>query len=379
VNPRVVLLATGLERGGAETQVRELAARLAGRGWEVSVISLAALSNRDHVPERFSIPIYSLGLRPGSANPLALARLLALLRRLRPHILHAHLFHANLVARAGRLLSPVPVVISTIHSLAESHHTSGNIRFRDWAYRATGVLTDATVCVCQAAADRHLAARAVTAARLHVIPNGVDTERFRPDAAARERTRRELGLGGEFVWLASGRLMWKKDYPTMLRAMARQAAGVLLVAGAGPQESELKALAGELQAKVRFLGERADVPALLNAADGLLLSSVVEGLPLALLEAAAAGLPAVATDAGGVREAVLADRTGLVVPPGDAEAFAAAMGRIVSLTSDERAAMGRAAREHACASFDWQAVAGQWESLYRELLEAAGRRSHEWM
>jgi glycosyltransferase involved in cell wall biosynthesis len=191
--------------------------------------------------------------------------------------------------------------------------------------------------------------------------------------------RRELGAGREFVWLAAGRLIWKKDYPTMLRAMAAQRGAVLFVAGVGPREEELKAFAREAGANVRFLGERGDVAALLQAADGLLLSSVVEGLPMILLEGAASGVPAVATDVGGAREAVLDGHTGFIVPPADVAAFGEAMGRLSALPAAERAAIGCAAREHACRSFDMRAVAALWERLYRELLDAAGRRAHEWM
>ena len=101
--------------------------------------------------------------------------------------------------------------------------------------------------------------------------------------------------------------MWKKNYPLMLEAMARQREGVLFIAGDGPDAARLRQLAGP---NVRFLGARDDIPALMNACDGFVLSSDVEGLPMVLLEAAASGLPQVATAAGGVAEAVIHERTG---------------------------------------------------------------------
>ena len=122
--------------------------------------------------------------------------------------------------------------------------------------------------------------------------------------------------------------MWKKDYATLLRAFAKQRGAVLLIAGEGPQEAGLRALARELAVDARFLGRVDDMPALMNAADALVLSSVVEGLPMALLEAAASGLPAVATDAGGVREAILDGHTGFITPPRDPAALAEAMSRL---------------------------------------------------
>ena len=227
---------------------------------------------------------------------------------------------------------------------------------REWLYRVTDRLADATVCVCEAGAERYAAIRAASRKRLRVIPNCVDTTRFRPGAARRP--------SDEFTWLAVGRLMWKKDYPTLIEAMARQQQGVLLIAGAGEQEAELRALAARLNANVRFLGAREDIPELMHACDAFALSSAIEGLPVVLLEAAASGLPCVATDVGGVREAVLHERTGYVVPPGDPAAFAAAMSRLANLETCRE--MGRAAREHAVERFDVDVVAAQWEELYRQ-------------
>jgi glycosyltransferase involved in cell wall biosynthesis len=281
------------------------------------------------------------------------------------------MFHANMLARAARLVCPVPVVISTIHSIAESKlaGAAASYRNRERLYRLTDCLSDATVCVSNAVAARHAAARAISRRRVHVIPNGLDTNRFHTDPCARERLRRELGLGEEFAWLAAGRLIWKKDYGTMLRAMAKQRAGILLIAGDGPLRADLEREAGALRANVRFLGPRDDVPALMNACDGFALSSAVEGLPMVLLEAAASALPAVATDVGGVSEAVANGRTGLVVPPGGAEALAAAMAELAAMPADARARMGADARERALERFDMRSVARQWTDLYMRLLD----------
>ncbi len=362
----VVLLTTNLARGGAETQVALLALSLRRRGWPVTVVSLLDPSAFQAELTAAGVPLHSLGMQPGRPNPLALTRLAVILRKERPRVLHSHMFHANLLARLMRLAFPAPLIVSTLHSMAESSRHGTGTRFRDWLYRATDPLADATVAVCQAVAERHAASGAVRRARLRVIPNGVDTERFRPDTASRDRLRGEFGAGDEFVWLAAGRLMWKKDYPTMLRAAARLGGGILLIAGTGPLESELATLARELGVRAHFLGAREDVPALMNAADGLVLSSVVEGLPMVLLEAAASGLPCVTTDVGGARDAVLDGQTGFLAPCGDPEALAAAMTRLVELPVAARREMCRRAREWALARFDLNSVTSQWEQLYRE-------------
>jgi len=360
--PRIVMVTTGLGPGGAEAQVVRLSVELKRRGWDVAVISLLPAARRGEVE------VFSLGMRAGRPDPRGFFRLAALLRRLRPQILHSHMFHANLLARLARLVCPVPIVVSTLHSAAESARGAEGTRVRDLLYRLTDPLAGAVVAVSQAAADRHAACGAASVGSLRVIPNGVDTGVFKPDAERRSRVRRELGAQGEFVWLAAGRLMWKKDYPTLLRAFARLRGGTLLLAGTGPQEAELKRMAAELGGNVRFLGQVGDMAGLMNAADGLAMSSVVEGLPVALLEAAASGLPAVSTDAGGAREIV-----GDVVPAGDPEALAAAMEKLAALPADQRERMGREARAMAVARFDVSVVVAQWEATYRELLESASQ------
>jgi len=361
----LVLMTTGLARGGAEAQVVLLAVAMRERGWRVHVVSMLEPRAFGRELAEAGVAVHSLGMEAGRLA--GLARLAVILRRVRPLVLHCHLFHANLLGRLARMVFPVPVVLSTLHSMAESGRESADVRWRDRAYRWTDGLARWTVAVCAAVGERHVAAGAVRPEPLRVVPNGVDSRVYCPDGAARSRLRHELGLGDEFVWLAAGRLMWKKDYQTMLRAASRVPGCVLWIAGAGPQEAELRAMAGELGVEARWLGERADLPALMNAADGLVLSSVVEGLPMVLLEAAACGLPAVSTRAGGASEIVVEGETGFLVECGDEAGLAAAMKRLRGLSAAAREEMGRAARTRAVERFDVTAAVSQWEQLYEEL------------
>src|SRR5713226_10712 len=136
---------------------------------------------------------------------------------------------------------------------------------------------------------------------MRFVPNAVDCERFRPDLALRARIREELRLGEVFTWLWIGRMEEQKDPWTLLGAFKVVAAStspcVLLVVGVGSLEREMRQRAATLgiAPRVRFLGSRRDVPALLNGADAFVLSSSFEGLPLVLLEASASGLPLVVT------------------------------------------------------------------------------------
>lgn len=137
--------------------------------------------------------------------------------------------------------------------------------------------------------------------------------------------------------------MWKKDHPTPSRAAAMAPGCTLRIAGAGPLEDP-QALAGQLGVNAKLLGAREDLPALMNAADGLVLSSVVEGLPMVLLEAAASGLPSVATAAGGAGEVLTGAQAEFLVPCGDAAALAGAMTRMAAVPAGIRLELGRAAR-----------------------------------
>jgi glycosyltransferase involved in cell wall biosynthesis len=162
--------------------------------------------------------------------------------------------------------------------------------------------------------------------------HGVDLETVRHGEAARAEGRARLGFGGdEFVFGTVGNLAPKKDQGSLLEAFARVHRSLpqsrLVVIGTGPRERELKAAAEELGVApaVRFLGMRDDVPDLLPGFDTFVLSSLHEGLSIALVEALAAGVPVVATRVGGIPELIIHGEYGLLVPPHDPDALAAAM------------------------------------------------------
>jgi len=365
----VALLIPGLDRiGGAERQVLLLARGLRRRGWQISVVALSG-SGAAAVEELRAegIAFLSLGMRKGLADPRGWVRFHRWVCRERPDVLHAHLPHAAWLARWSRVAARGPAVIDTLHSSA-----TGGLG-RRLGYRLSARLPDCVTVVSQAAADAHLRGGMVRADKLIVLPNGVDTESYRPDAAVREQMRRELGLGDAFLWLAAGRLEAVKDYPTLLQAMT----GVpeparLSIAGAGPLEGELRALAARLgiEERVRFAGFVPDIARWMQAGDGFVLSSLWDGLPMALLEAAACGVPAVASDVPGVREAVDEGETGFLARSGDPAALAAAMRRLMQVSPGERRAIGANARRLAVESFSLDAVLDRWERLYGEAIAA---------
>ena len=357
---RLLLLATSLGRGGAEQQVVDLATNLRARGWTVNVLSM--IDENDHVSEfaAAGIEVGTLGMRRGVPSLGALLRYRSFLRRWRPDVVHSHMVHANLLARFGRLLAPGTPVVSTVHNVIEGREGTGGTRGsrqRELVYRLTDRLASATTAVSVAATDRYIRVGAVPRGRIETIPNGFDFSRTVVPPDAREAIRTELHAGAGFLWVTAGRLVSEKGHDLLLQAfgtvLQTRPDSHLAIAGAGPERDNLDRLVAELglSNSVSMLGIRRDVPSLLAAADGFVLSSRVEGLPIVLLEAAAQGLPIVSTDVGGCRE-VASPELGAVIAATSAEGIADAMLRVMALAPDERARIGRALQEHVRTDYD---------------------------
>jgi glycosyltransferase involved in cell wall biosynthesis len=363
---RIFFLSTSMGMGGADQQILILARAMRARGHQVRIVSLAPLGPMGLEARSEGIPTESLELRRNLGIISRPFRLIRMIRAWRPDVLHSHMVHANLLARAVRPLARVPTLVSTIHSINDG----GRVRIA--AYRLTRWLVDRHTIISQLAAERYIGIGAVPADRLQVIPNAVDTSRFRRLFQARAAVRRELGLGDEFAWLAVGRFEDPKDYPTMIAAFSRlaanQPASRLLLAGKGSLQEEVAALvrAAGLEQRVRFLGVRRDIPELMSAADAYVLSSAWEGMPVVLLEAAAVELPVVATRVGGIPEVVEDGTTGLLVPPGDPVLLGDAMMRIEALSPEARATMGARGRALVEHRYGTATVMKMWDRLYSE-------------
>ncbi|MDK2660247.1 glycosyltransferase [Cupriavidus consociatus] len=367
---RIMLLVTCLQLGGAEQQVAALAREYVALGHRVSVVSLLP-GNEVALPE--GVETVMLTMRK---TPLSLLEALMRVRRFvlqwRPDVVHAHMIHANLFARMLTRVCPVPATICTAHSVFQG----GALRML--AYRLTDRWSDLTTHVSAEGRQIMIETRAAPGQRIIVVPNGIDTARYRPHAQARSAARAALGLhGDERLILNVGRLVWEKAQTDLIDAFAQlsPAAGtMLMIAGDGPLRDTLaQCIAGHgLGGRVRLLGRRHDVPALLNAADLFVLSSRVEGMPLVVGEALACGCPVVATDAAGV--APMVDGVGTVVPRGDPAALARAM-RDALLPGRGAAADEAARHRHIDSAFSIEAIARTWLRLYADCTRT-GAASH---
>lgn len=369
-----MFVVTGLAYGGAEIQVAALSKGLRQRGWDVSVVSLMEPRALTDELRAHGVEIRSLGMKRGQADWRGLVKLRKIVREFRPDIVHSHMVHANLLARVVRVIAPVPGLICT------AHNTDEGAQWRYVAYRLTDRLCDHMTNVSAVSVEASIERGAVPAGKIECVPNGVDFSRFRVGEEVRELVREELGVGGDFLWLAVGRLEAQKDYPNLLHAFADVARGCrstrLAVVGDGPLRGELKALANRLGVaeKISWLGLRDDVPHLLKAADAYVMSSEWEGLPMVLLEASAAGLPIVATDVGGVREIVAPEAGGTLVAARDHTGLADAMRQLMGLSADELSSRGAKASAHARSRYSLDAVLDRWEEMYAEYSTHVDRR-----
>lgn len=364
---RIVYILNTLEIGGTERQVAALAERMAARGHAVVIVALREPGTH---PISTTITAHYLEMRKSAASALrGWVRAARILRGFRPHILHSSNVHGNLLARSLKLCCPRARIVSTIHNVYEGGAA------RMLALRITDPLSHCSVAVSQAAADEAVGKGAVPARKCGVIANGIDPGAFTPDAARRMATRESMGAESSFIWMTAGRIVAAKDYPNLLRAFAlvhsAEPEARLWIAGEGDAEYAAGMISIATQAGVaeaiRWLGARRDMVSLLDAADGFVLGSAWEGMPLALAEAMAMEKPVVATAAGGVGE--LAGDCANLVAAGDAAKLAEAMLATMRRPVEAREAQGRASRERIVAQFNAENKAEEWERLYVEAAE----------
>lgn len=300
-------------------------------------------------------------------DPLLVGRLFYWLLSNRIQVAHAHNPLARIYASPAARLARVPIV-TTMHGEAP------DLSRRMWLRRAASKLSDAFVIVSPGLEEAARNAESAPSERIKLIENGVDSDRFHPDAGDRARVRAELGVkDGEWVIGTAARLAPEKDQAMLLRASAPllRERTRLVLAGDGPERRRLEELSEELGVtkRVTFLGMVSDVARLLRGFDVFALSSKREALPVSILEAMATGLPVVATAVGGVPSAVDEGETGLLVPSGNESAMHAAL-ELVRQDGGLARSMGKRARAVARQRFSLQRMQTEYADLYQHLLAA---------
>lgn len=376
---KILHVITGLYTGGAEIMLAKLIERMPAAPGESAVISL---TGGGPIAERIAAlgtPVTCLGMRRGRLSLLGFIHLVQAMRRLKPDLVQAWMYHANLTAGLAAKLAGRPPVIWGIRQ------SDLDPRVSKWSTRLVArlgavfsrILPAKIICCAENARDVH-AAMGYCRDRMIVIANGFDLDRFRPNPDAHAALCRELGLPAAAALIAMpARFDPQKDHHTLLRA-AKLLRGELPMAhfilcgdGVDAANTTLTGWIADLglEDAVHLLGARGDMPNIMAACDMVVSASAFgEGFSNTLGEAMAAGTPCVATDVGDSR--MIVGDTGRIVPPRDPRALAGALGEILRLPATERRALGAQARARIAAQYSLAAISAQYAIIYRDTITA---------
>ena len=319
--PHVMHVITGLDTGGAEMQLTHLALARQAAGAEDMVVSLIPDGALRARLEQSGVAVHDLGMRRGRPSLSAFLRLRSLIRRYRPRIVQSWMYHADLMAafalRYSGRWEETPLIWGIRCSDMNLADYGRGLRWTVRLCARYSHMPDLVVANSEAGLRAHQAL-GYRPFRERVVDNGIDTERFRPDADMREEVRAELGIDPNVPLAAHvARVDPMKDHATLLKAMNELPDVELLLIGLGTEQLASRS-------NWHGLGRRGDVPRLLAACDLIVSSSAYgEGFSNALAEGMAAGLPAVATNVGDAARIV--GESGRIVPPRDATALAEAI------------------------------------------------------
>ncbi|MDP3963093.1 MAG: glycosyltransferase [bacterium] len=324
----IVFIITSLYPGGAERLLLDDIRELLRRGLDVRLITL----HREKAGKSFSADC-SLGGEnwqvihfAGFWDPISLARLYRLLKRWKPSAVFTHLWLANTVGRVAAWLARINIIIAFEHNVYDTVKSRRHF-FID---RVLAPLTTRIIAVSESV-KKSLVRHGISESRISIIINGLDLKPYR--LFDRKEARARLGFANdEFIFLFAGRFTRQKGLDVLLEAFSKLEKGRLILVGDGEERSHLEALAKELgiAPRVAFTGFMPHAASALAAADCFVLPSRWEGLPIALLEAFAAGRAVVASDLPNMREVAEHGKNALLVPPENAEALAEAMCRIMT-------------------------------------------------
>jgi glycosyltransferase involved in cell wall biosynthesis len=366
--PRVLLLGDSLRLGGTEGQFAEIAARLDRGRWEVDVACLSAEGPLRARVAAAGVEAWSCG-RGSFKSPRFAAAVAALARRLRADriaVLHAFDFYSDVLGVLAARLVRVPVVVASLRELGDIRGAAERLAYGVALRLATDVVVNSDAVAARVARVPWL-----RRARIRLVRNGVDVERFAPAAAA--------GVGGRAVVGTLANLRPEKGLADLVQAagIVRERGGdtVFELWGAGPGCVPLEALIDRLGLgeTVRLCGATAAPEQALRRFAVFVLPSLSEACSNALLEAMATGLPVVATAVGGTPAVVEEHATGLLVPPGDPAALAKAIERLVE-DAEFAGRLGAAGRRRAETVFGMARMVGDVERVWAEAIARRGRR-----
>ncbi len=373
---RIAFVITGLEVGGAEMMLVKLLSRLNRKKFESHVISLQSGGPLKTEIEALGVPVTEVGLHGFASLPGGISRLVKCCREFRPSLLQGWMYHGNLLASiAQKKISEVPLAWS-IRVTADGRNLGKSLTRQlillgaRWSSRPKRIIYNSG-----RAAEQH-AELGYASEGASVIPNGFDTDVFRPSSELREMTRRRFGIApGTFVVGIVGRYNPIKDYASFFSAaklMSEKIPSVRFIAvgkGVDESNSEIVAQIDQLgiQEKCVLAGNQNEMHEIYPAMDVLVSSSEAEGFPNVLGEALSCGIPCVATDVGDSARVV--GPVGIVVPPKDPAKIADAVDTLYREKDEARATRANASRQHIIENYGLDAIVRQYETLFLEITQ----------
>lgn len=367
---RVLHVIPGLEAGGAEGQLLALGPFIEQRGVEQFVVSMTPGGVLRPSYESTFGSVQDLGMARGAVSPKAVLQFHHLLRRMRPDVIHAWMYHACLLSAVTP--TEAPIVWGIRHGLDAPEHLRPLTRFIVRAMPALGFRARTIVFNSSVSRRQHEEWR-YPRRKSAVIPNGVDTERFAPDEACRRARRQEWGVPEDYRVVGYlGRLHLVKGWDLFcgaaawLRAIRRDIMFVMAGPASPPEEVALRGMLDQfgITSDVRFVGFEADVPRYLAALDVLVAPSRSEGFPNAVVEAMACGVPCVTTDVGD--NAAIVRDVGVIVGQ-EAESIGRGIQLLLNLDAAALSAKVATARERVTQEFGMTATSNVLAAIYRRL------------
>ena len=366
---KILYLITGLNTGGAEVFLRDLNKRIDRNIYEIKILSLISVGSIGKQIQKDGGDV--LTINTGfKYNPFLFIKLIFFIKKYNPDILHAHLFHANFLGRIAGKLCKVPIIISTFHSNKEEGF------FRRKLLKYTDKFTNINIVVSEKAVEEFTELKIVSKDKTRVIYNGLDLNKFYyQNCSLVKKTREEIRVDEtKKILISVGRLHKSKGYSYLINAFKivkkNNPETVLIIIGEGEErkkiEKQINAL--KLQDSVFLLGQKDNVQDYLSAANVFILSSLWEGIPIALAEAMACGLPVVVTAVGGIPEVVENGKTGFLVEPKNSEALAEKIEYALNLSGEERKKISRHARKKVEETSSIEETVKKYENLYKELI-----------
>ncbi|MZP29496.1 glycosyltransferase [Heliobacterium undosum] len=368
---RVLHIIGGGEIGGAEIHILDLARHFSPQEVELHLCCL------------FPAPLLQRALKQGvqatavtmrsKVDIVGFWKVLQLTRQIQPSIVHTHGVRANLVGRLAAKIAGVRCTVTTVHSVLENDYPDKLSRWINyWSEKLTAALTERHIVVANFL-KKKLCEQGIAPDKVTVIHNGVDDGKF-VDAKRKSDLRAEFGIANDAPLVGMvGRFHPVKGHKYLIEA-AKEILKInsnvrFLLVGDGFNREMIETVIREEGLEPFFLltGFREDIADIYRAIDVLALPSLSEGLSLTLMESMLCECPAVATAVGGNPEIVADEKNGLVIPPGDALALAAALLRLIENREESRR-FGEAARKTIEERFTAKRMAERTQNLYRELL-----------